>query len=179
MSGSEQEEYEQWGSENGGNDGWGNENNSDQGDETLIEIQNTFDEADDLKKQSPGEALEKFETVYMMEDSREEKPLSFQALQNIVVISSKLGKYENMVRKTKLLLKMMNKVARNDANDAINQILDAVGDIKDDSGKSEMYQLIMESLKVSNERLWFNTSLRLGKIHLDTNEISLLDILLS
>lgn len=30
-----------------------------------------------------------------------------------------------------------------------------------------MYELILGNLKTSNERLWFSTSLRLGKIYLD------------
>lgn len=89
-------------------------------------------------------------------------------MQNIVVLSARLGKLDNMVAKTRLLLKLVNTVARNDVNEAINQILDAVGDITDDGKKSEMFQMIMDSLKVSNERLWFNTSLRLGRIYLDT-----------
>jgi hypothetical protein len=36
-----------------------------------------------------------------------------------------------MVTKTRLLLKLVNTVARNDVNEAVNQILDAVGDVPD------------------------------------------------
>ena len=34
-----------------------------------------------------------------------------------------------------------------------------------------MYQLILGSLRDSNERLWFATSLRLGKIYLDEKNL--------
>ena len=57
----------------------------------------------------------------MMEEAQtEEKKFSFPSLQNIVVLSAKLGKYDNMIAKNKQLLKMVNVVARNDVNNAIN-----------------------------------------------------------
>ena len=84
-----------------------------------------------------------------------------------MVLSAKLGKFDNMVIKTKALLKLVNTVARNDVNDAVNQILDSLTDIPDANAQSEMYVIILESLKASNERLWFNTSLRLGRIYLE------------
>jgi COP9 signalosome complex subunit 2 len=42
-----------------------------------------------------------------------------------------------------------------------------------------MYQLILGSLKQSNERLWFATSLRLGKIYLDERNFEPLNELLT
>lgn len=41
-----------------------------------------------------------------------------------------------------------------------------------------MYQLILGSLKTTNERLWFATSLRLGKIYLDEKNFEPLNDLL-
>jgi COP9 signalosome complex subunit 2 len=41
-----------------------------------------------------------------------------------------------------------------------------------------MYQLILGNLKASNQRLWFSTSLRLGKIYLDEKEFEKLEKLL-
>ena len=38
-----------------------------------------------------------------------------------------------------------------------------------------MYQLILGNLKSNNERLWFATSLRLGKIYLDEKSFEKLD----
>jgi COP9 signalosome complex subunit 2 len=41
-----------------------------------------------------------------------------------------------------------------------------------------MYQLILGNLKSNNERLWFATSLRLGKIYLDEKSFSKLNLIL-
>ena len=41
-----------------------------------------------------------------------------------------------------------------------------------------MYQLILGNLKSNNERLWFSTSLRLGKIYLDERSFEKLDSIL-
>jgi len=38
-----------------------------------------------------------------------------------------------------------------------------------------MYELILGNLKQSNERLWFSTSLRLGKIYLDERNFESLE----
>ena len=38
-----------------------------------------------------------------------------------------------------------------------------------------MYQLILSELKQSNERLWFATCLRLGKIYLDDRSFESLE----
>lgn len=42
-----------------------------------------------------------------------------------------------------------------------------------------MYQMTLEHLKSNNERLWFNISLRLGKIYLDLKQYEQLDKLLT
>lgn len=62
----------------------------------------------------------------MEEAMGEEVKFRFKALENIVVLSAHLGQYENMIQKLKMLLKFINKVARNDVTDAINNIMDAV-----------------------------------------------------
>lgn len=42
-----------------------------------------------------------------------------------------------------------------------------------------MYQITLEVLKVNNERLWFNTCLRLGRIYLDMKNFDALDNLIT
>lgn len=89
--------------------------------------------------------------------------------------------YDNMINKQKQLLKLINKVARNDVSDAVNNILDAVATFLNDvpDYQREMYQMTLEHLKSNNERLWFNICLRLGKIYLDLKNYDHLDKLLS
>jgi hypothetical protein len=43
--------------------------------------------------------------VIMMEESREEKRFTFKSLENIVVLSARLGDFDNMISKQKTLLK--------------------------------------------------------------------------
>ena len=47
-------------------------------------------------------------------------------MENIVMLSSRLCKTDKMKENLKKLLAIMDKVARNDVSDAINNILDAV-----------------------------------------------------
>ena len=50
----------------------------------------------------------------------------FKAMENIIILSARLGKYDKMSGNHDKLLKLISKVARNDVSDAINNILDAV-----------------------------------------------------
>jgi hypothetical protein len=42
-----------------------------------------------------------------------------------------------------------------------------------------IYHMILEHLKTTNERLWFNISLKLGKIYLDLQQYERLDKMLA
>ncbi len=64
----------------------------------------------------------------------------FKALQHIVEISATLpDKADNMLAKMKQLLKLINKVARNDVTDAINSILDAVTKCENPDTQKKLY----------------------------------------
>lgn len=81
----------------------------------------------------------------------------------------------------KKMLAMMNKVARNSVSDAINNILDAVSKHLENlpEEQTQMYNMILDILKDQNQQLWFNISLRLGKIYLDQAKMQDLDDLLN
>ena len=67
---------------------------------------------------------------------------------------------------------MMDLVARNDATEAINQILDASSKITDSTYSMRVLTMTIDKLKESkNFRLLFNTNSRLAKYFLDKNEI--------
>jgi hypothetical protein len=66
----------------------GQNENQECGSEGEIEIQNNFYEAEGEMRKNPGESLEKFETVIMMEEGREEQQFSFNALKYVTVLSS-------------------------------------------------------------------------------------------
>ena len=72
---------------------------------------------------------------------------------------------------------MSSKVSKNDQTEAVNLVQDAIQKnlVNNQDYAREMYQLILGNLKSNNERLWFATSLRLGKIYLDEKSFSKLD----
>jgi len=77
---------------------------------------------------------------------------------------------------------MSGSEAKAEVEAAVNAILDCVQTSM--SGKPEyakqMYELILGTLKASNERLWFGTTLRLGQAYLDEKNMGPLeDMILS
>ena len=72
---------------------------------------------------------------------------------------------------------MSDTVSKNEISEAVNAVLDCVQNNLAGQPKHarEVYQLILGSLKTSNERLWFGTSLRLGQIYLIDKSFELLD----
>ena len=82
-----------------------------------------------------------------------------------------------MVESLKQMLRMSLKVSKNDLTEAVNDVQDAIQKtlINQPEQAREMYQLILGNLKSNNERLWFATSLRLGKIYLDEKSFEKLD----
>lgn len=70
--------------------------------------------------------MEGFQTVIMLEENRSEKKYTFQSLLNIILIKCRLQLYEDLSSDVTRILKAMDKVSKNDANDAINSTLEAV-----------------------------------------------------
>jgi hypothetical protein len=86
------DEYEmEWGSDEGNGD------QGAQGSEGEIEIENNFYEAEGSLKTDRQGALEKFEVVVMMEESRGSSSHSFAALKHVVVLAMQLGQYPKMI----------------------------------------------------------------------------------
>jgi len=164
MSDSDEFEYESDDDPYGGGE-------EEDGDEEAIQIENTFYEADDNKQNYPDQALEQFQRVVALETQRgPEVVWRFKALQNIVILCARVGKFEQCATRYKELLSYMDQVTRNDASDAINTVLDSVSasDLKLES----IYELTLQALqKTANQRLWFSTSVKLAKLHLELGDI--------
>jgi len=140
-------------------------------DEEEIEIENTYFEADDKKNSSPKDAMEGFQTVIMLEENRSEKKYTFQSLLNIILIKCRLQLYEDLSNDVTKILKAMDKVSKNDANDAINSILEALLNLEDQNQADKAIVKILDYLKDKNyEQLWLNASIRLCKIYIDRKE---------
>jgi COP9 signalosome complex subunit 2 len=163
---------------------WGSDGDAAEGDgrnETEIEIENTYYEAEGIMKTQKNEALEKFETVILLEEQSDKVAFSFLAIRHVVILTMQLGLYEKMVESLKQMLRMSLKVSKNDLTEAVNLVQDAIQKTLTNQPEQarEMYQLILGNLKSNNERLWFATSLRLGKIYLDEKSFEKLDQTLS
>ena len=79
------------------------------------------------------------------------------------------------------LINKIGDVSRNDTEEAINNILDAVTKHMNDKAHQQMeiYFMTMDAIKSVNVTLWFKVSLRLGKIYLDMNNFDSLNELLA
>lgn len=104
----------------------------------------------------------------------------FKALQRLVVIYFGQHIYEKMVDRYRAMLEYLSSVTRNECTEAINNILDAIAAVTNVHVLSEMYEITLIALKsANNERLWFNTNLKLAKLYLETRKIAELERLIT
>lgn len=162
--------YTDYGSDEDQEDG----NEGDEEDDELIEIENSFYEGDDIMKENPQYAVELFEKVVKLETSRGDEVIwRFKALQKLVKVHFILKEYIKMIQRYRDMLIYMSEVTRNECTESINVILDTLLTATDPHVLSEMYEITLEALKsAKNERLWFNTNLKLAKLYMDGDKIS-------
>jgi len=151
--------------------------------EDEIELENMFFEAEDIKNSNPEEALDRFSNVILMEENKGvEAKWKFKCLLNMIIIKCKLQRDDDLVENITQLLKCicMDKVSRNEANDAINVILEYILELKNPEVGKNAFVKILEYLKSKNyEQLWFNASLKLAKIYLEKKEYENFEELIS
>lgn len=162
--------YTDYGSDEDQEDG----NEGDEEDDELIEIENSFYEGDDIMKENPQHSVELFEKVVKLETSRGDEVIwRFKALQKLVKVHFILKEYIKMIQRYRDMLIYMSEVTRNECTESINVILDTLLTATDPHVLSEMYEITLEALKsAKNERLWFNTNLKLAKLYMDGDKIS-------
>jgi len=117
-------EYEAEWDSNSDPENW--ETKNDGRSETEIEIENTYYEAESVMKTKQQEALEKFENVILLEENTNKVVFGFLAVKNVVILSMQLGLNKNMIDKLRYMLKMSNKVSKNDLTEAVNLVQDAI-----------------------------------------------------
>lgn len=92
----------------------------------------------------------------------------FKALQHLVTLNFQLQLYVNMVAKYQTMLADMPLVTRNECTEAINSILETISSSQDSKVLVKMFEITLAALKTANnERLWFNTNLKLAKLYLN------------
>jgi COP9 signalosome complex subunit 2 len=77
-----------------------------------------------------------------------------------------------MVERYRAMLQYVSSVTRNECTEAINTILDTIASATNVQVLSQMYEITLEALKsANNERLWFNTNIKLAKLYLEGEKI--------
>ena len=96
----------------------------------------------------------------------------FKALKQIVKLHFRNEKYDQMITRYKeQLTYIKSAVTRNYSEKCIMKILDYVSSSQKLDLLQDFYETTLEALKdAKNERLWFKTNLKLGKLWLDMAE---------
>jgi COP9 signalosome complex subunit 2 len=98
----------------------------------------------------------------------------FKALKQMMKIYFKQREFRTMLEKYRLLLTYIKSaVTRNYSEKSINSILDYVSAGRQTDLLQEFYEITLAALQdAKNDRLWFKTTLKLGKTYLDQEDHS-------
>eukprot|EP00968_Pinguiococcus_pyrenoidosus_P000525 scaffold31_cov263-Pinguiococcus_pyrenoidosus.AAC.31 len=129
-----------------------------------------------LQVEDPGRALEMFNRVISLtedDDEGENLKWRFRALENIVILHGVLGDAEQMLARYRQMMEYISMVTRNECTDSINKVLDSVSNNTSLANLQSVYEITLQALKnANNERLWLNTNIKLGRVHLEAKNYS-------
>ncbi|CAG0890637.1 unnamed protein product [Darwinula stevensoni] len=149
------------------------EYSEDSNSEPDVDLENQYYNSKALKEEDPKGALKAFSRVLELEEANGEKgDWGFKALKQMIKIHFRLGNYEEMMERYKQLLTYIkNAVTRNYSEKSINSILDYISTSKNMELLQNFYETTLEALKdAKNDRLWFKTNTKLGKLYFDREE---------
>lgn len=135
-------------------------------------MENTYYNAKGQREEDPKEALENFEMLLEMEETK--GTWGFKALKQIIKLLFKEKQFDKLADKYKQLLGYMNVVNKSDIEKAINNLLALVGtDFSNMKVLEKVYSITINTLKndTSNDRLWFNTKIKLGTLYCETGDM--------
>merc|ERR1712088_1306861 len=98
----------------------------------------------------------------------------FKALKQMIKINFRLSNFgEMMTRYKQLLTYIKSAVTRNHSEKSINSILDYISTSKQMELLQNFYETTLDALRdAKNERLWFKTMTKLGKLYFDREEFN-------
>ena len=148
------------------------EYSEDSASEPDVDLENQYYNSKALKEDNPKGSLESFQKVLDLESEKGE--WGFKALKQMIKINFKLGHYEEMMtRYQQLLTYIKSAVTRNHSEKSINSILDYISTSKQMKLLQNFYETTLEALKdAKNDRLWFKTNTKLGKLYFDRGEFT-------
>ncbi|XP_031551892.1 COP9 signalosome complex subunit 2-like [Actinia tenebrosa] len=143
-----------------------------------VDLENQYYNSKALKEDDPKAALQNFQKVLDLEQEKGE--WGFKALKQMIKINFKLGNYEEMMtRYIQLLTYIKSAVTRNHSEKSINSILDYISTSKQMELLQNFYETTLEALRdAKNDRLWFKTNTKLGKLYYDRMEFNKLSKIL-
>ncbi|KAF7495977.1 COP9 signalosome complex subunit 2 [Sarcoptes scabiei] len=146
------------------------EYSEDSNSEPDVDLENQYYNSKALKD-DPIKALESFQRVLDLENG-DKGEWGFKALKQMIKINFRCGNYDQMMNHYKTLLTYIkNAVTRNYSEKSINSILDYISTSKQMELLQNFYETTLEALKdAKNDRLWFKTNIKLGKLHYDCND---------
>jgi len=136
-----------------------------------VDLENQYYNSKALKDENPAAALDSFQRVLVLENG-DKGEWGFNALKQMIKINFRLQNYEEMMERYKLLLTYIKSaVTRNHSEKSINSILDYMSTSKQMELLQDFYETTLEALRdAKNERLWFKTMTKLGKLYFDRED---------
>lgn len=147
------------------------EYSEDSNSEPDVDLENQYYNSKALKEKEPAAALDSFQRVLDLENG-EKGEWGFKALKQMIKINFRLNNFgEMMTRYKQLLLYIKSAVTRNHSEKSINSILDYISTSKQMELLQNFYETTLDALRdAKNERLWFKTMTKLGKLYFDREE---------
>ncbi|CAC5388823.1 COPS2 [Mytilus coruscus] len=144
-----------------------------------VDLENQYYNSKAQKDDDPRQALESFQKVLDLE-GKEKGEWGFKALKQMIKINFKLGHFDEMMRRyQQLLTYIKSAVTRNYSEKSINSILDYISTSKQMELLQNFYETTLDALKeAKNERLWFKTNTKLGKLYYDREDYNKLQKIL-
>jgi len=139
------------------------------------EIENEYYNAKGTLEDDVQEAIKGFEKVVQLEQKKGTKgEWGFKSLKKLTKVYFKEGKEKKVVEKFASYMDYSKSaVSSNLSEKGLNSILDTVSSGKDLGLAEQVYQIALDNLKIQgNERVWFRTNLKLGKMLFDAEEHS-------
>lgn len=160
-------------------DDYGLEYSEDSNSEPDVDLENQYYNSKALKEEAPQDALKSFQKVLDLENG-EKGEWGFKALKQMIKLNFKLQNYQEMMTRYKQLLTYIKSaVTRNHSEKSINSILDYISTSKNMELLQNFYETTLEALKdAKNDRLWFKTNTKLGKLYFDRNDFGKLQKIL-
>ncbi|KAF2899734.1 hypothetical protein ILUMI_06442 [Ignelater luminosus] len=152
---------------------YGLEYSEDSTSEPDVDLENQYYHSKAMKEDNPNAALASFQKVVDLQGDNKGE-WGFKALKQIVKINFKLKNYgETMCKYKELLTYIKQSVTKNHGEKSINSILDYTSSSKDIEVLQDFYETTLEALKhAKNDRLWFKTNTKLGKVYLERGEFN-------